>query len=399
MQIEKLPVDRLIPYARNSRTHDDAQVAQIAASIREFGFTNPILIDEKDSIIAGHGRVMAARKLGMVEVPCIRLAHLTDAQKRAYVIADNKLALNAGWDDEMLKLELADLKAENFDLSLTGFSVEEIAELTIEEPENPDADAEPQTDKADELREKWGVESGQIWQLGEHRIICGNSTNGSDIDRLMAGEIATMTFTDPPWNVAIGKDSNPRHRQRSGLENDDLSPEDFKNFLGSFAEHMIRVCDGDVYVVLGASEWPTLDSCLRGVGYHWSASVIWVKDIFVLGRSKYHRRYEPLWYGWHKSHKSSFGERRDLDDVWEIARPRKSEEHPTMKPVELPQRAIENSSSPGQIVYEPFSGGGSTLLACERTGRKCRAIDISPAYVAVAIQRWHDATGKDPRKL
>jgi len=228
----------------------------------------------------------------------------------------------------------------------------------------------------------------------DHRIMCGDSTKKDDVELLMDGKKAQMVFTDPPWNVAIGQDSNPRHRQREGLENDCLSPEEFKSFLQSFALLMAQHCSGDIYCVLGASEWPTLDLCLRQAGYHWSATIIWVKDIFVLGRSKYHRRYEPIWYGWHKDGTSSFGERRDLDDVWEIARPRVSEGHPTMKPVELMVRAIQNSSLPNAIVYEPFCGSGSTLLAAQKLGRRCYGMEIAPEYCDVIIKRYEDFTGK-----
>lgn len=206
-----------------------------------------------------------------------------------------------------------------------------------------------------------------------------------------------MMFTDPPWNVAIGKDSNPRHRQRAGLDNDDLSPQDFRDFLSAFIRAAQPHIDGDIYCVLGASEWPTLDSVLREHGFHWSATVIWVKHQFVLGRAKYHRRYEPIWYGWHVKNKSSFCDARNLDDVWEIPRPTVSAEHPTMKPVALVERAIENSSRRGAIVFEPFSGGGSTIIAAEKTGRICYAIELSPAYVDVAVRRWQEFTGDDAR--
>ena len=205
--------------------------------------------------------------------------------------------------------------------------------------------------------------------------------------RLMAGQRATMCVTDPPWNVAIGKDSNPRHRQREGLENDDLSPEEFQAFLKGFAANLLEHVEGDLYCCLGASEWPTLDRTLRNLGFHWSATIIWVKDMFVLGRSKYHRRYEPFWYGWHKKGKSSYVGERDQDDVWEFDRPRVSDLHPTIKPLELFSKAIENSSRIGQIVVEPFLGSGTTLIASEQLGRICYGIDKDPKYVAVTLER------------
>ena len=229
-----------------------------------------------------------------------------------------------------------------------------------------------------------------------HRVLCGDSMNAEDFAKLMGGQKAAMVFTDPPWNVAIGGDGNPRHRQREGLKNDDLSPEEFAAFLDKFAGNMKGHITGDVYCFLGASEWPTLDLALRRNGYHWSATIIWVKDAFVLGRSKYHRRYEPIWYGWHKDGKSSFCDKRDLDDVWEVPRPKRSEEHPTMKPVELAVRAISNSSLPGDGVLDPFGGSGSTLIGCEQTGRKAFLMEIDPLYADTICERYFRFTGKSP---
>jgi DNA modification methylase len=240
---------------------------------------------------------------------------------------------------------------------------------------------------------------GDLWLLGDHRLLCGDSTSAVDVQKLMAGETAKMMFTDPPWNVAIGLDSNPRHRQRKGLKNDNLSPEKFQQFLNDFIEAVESHVSGDVYCVLGASEWPTLDATLRSRGFHWSATIIWAKDIFVLGRSKYHRRYEPIWYGWREKGKSSFIGRRDVDDVWEIPRPKRSEEHPTMKPVQLPLRAIINSSVAGDIVVDPFGGSGSTLIACEQTQRRAHLMEIDPIYCSVIIRRWERFTGRKAERI
>jgi DNA modification methylase len=232
-----------------------------------------------------------------------------------------------------------------------------------------------------------------------HRLLCGDSTKGADLATLMEGQKATMLFTDPPWNVAIGGDANPRHRQRPGLQNDDLSPAEYQAFLESWITRVPAVVTGDVYCILGASEWPRLDAVLRGCGFHWSATVIWVKDLFVLGRSKYHRRYEPLWYGWHTKGESSFCDRRDLDDVWEIARPRVSDDHPTMKPVELVARAVTNSSRTGQVVLDLFGGSGSTLVAAEQTSRRAFLMEIDPLYCDVIVQRWEKFTGKKAERI
>ena len=300
-------------------------------------------------------------------------------------MADNRTAELATWDEQILAVQVLELQEAGFEVADFGF------EAIKPDPVVIDDEAE-----IPEPPEKAFSKLGDVWLLGDHRVVCGDSTHGSTYETLMNGERAAMMFTDPPWNVAIGKDSNPRHRQREGLHNDDLSPEQFAHFLKAFAENAIKYIDGDVYCVLGASEWPTLDTQLRSVGFHWSATVIWVKDLFVLGRSKYHRRYEPIWYGWNSKGKSSFQNRRDLDDVWEIPRPRRSEEHPTMKPVELMARAIENSSKPGDIVLEPFGGSGATLLAAESKGRVCYTIELEPRYVDVICRRYQQATGTIP---
>jgi DNA modification methylase len=285
--------------------------------------------------------------------------------------------------------QLLELDAVGWDVAQFGF-----------EPLQPPID--PEIIDEDGLSDISGeplCKLGEIWKLGEHRLICADSTKAETYEKLMLNEKAEMMFTDPPWNVAIGKDSNPRHRQREGLQNDDLSPEEFSKFLRDFATQAIKHIEGDVYCVLGASEWPNLDLNLREVGFHWSATIIWVKDMFVLGRSKYHRRYEPIWYGWNKKGKSSFQGSRTLDDVWEIKRPKRSEEHPTMKPVELMQKAIENSSSYGGIILEPFAGSGSTLLAAQTLGRKCYAIELEPLYCDVIIKRWQNLTGQEAERV
>lgn len=354
-------------------------------------------------IIAGNKTVENAAAIGLEDVTVVQtdgkrivavqrmdLDLEADPMARELAIADNRSGdLNMAWDPDVLK----DLAGE-IDLSpfFTDKELKEIGALTGPTPEVP----EPEIERAEELLKKWQTERDQIWSIpsksvtgGAHRIMCGDSTTEADVGALMGAVRARMAFTDPPWNVAIGQDSNPRHRQREGLQNDSMSSENFCRFLGNFATQMSEVVDGDVYCVLGASEWPNLDRELRSVGYHWSATIIWVKDIFVLGRSKYHRRYEPIWYGWHKDGKSSFGEARDLDDVWEIDRPRVSEEHPTMKPVALPARAISNSSAVGDVVYEPFGGGGSTMAA-EQMGRICYGMELDPKYVAVMLQRMAD---------
>ncbi len=393
MQIELRPIDSIKPYDRNPRVNEPA-VDAVAESIKAFGFRQAIVVDEHGVIICGHTRYKAALKLGLQQVPVHVAVDLPPDKVKAYRIADNKSAELSDWDYNLLPVELGELQEMNYDLASLGFSEEELAKILdtgIKEGlTDPDQIPEPPDDAITQL--------GDTWVLGQHRLHCGDATTGA-MAELLQGQQAHLMFTDPPWNVGIGTDSNPRHRQRPGLMNDDLHPEQFQTFLTQFAAQASRHVSGDVYCVLGASEWPTLDLALRNAGYHWSATIIWVKDIFVLGRSKFHRRYEPIWYGWHEEGKSSFQGRRDVDDVWEVARPKRSEEHPTMKPVEVIIRALEYCSGPGALVLDPFGGSGSTLIAAEQTGRKCYTLEIDPKYCDVIVSRWEEFTGKKAERI
>ena len=403
MKIEIVAVEKLVPYAQNARTHSDSQVAQIAASVKEFGFCNPVLIDGACGIIAGHGRVLAARKLGMVDVPCIRLPQMSETQKRAYALADNKLPLNAGWDDELLRVELEALKVDGFDLNLIGFDAKELASLSL--PAG-DQDAEPQIDKSEELREKWGVEGGQLWRLGEHRILCGDSARVEDVTRVMAGEKATLVFTDPPYGVAIGAKNRmlnsfqPSERNLTDMEYDQVTPGELKKMLLACFRLVRTICADDCSVFVCSPQDGKLGmmtTIMQEVGMEVRHVLIWAKNCatFSLGRLDYDYQHESILFTWIKKHKRNMGGQFKTS-LWTVDKPRKCKEHPTMKPVELPENAILNHTDPGDVVYEPFSGSGTTILASERTRRKCRAIEISPGYVAVAIQRWADATGKIP---
>jgi site-specific DNA-methyltransferase (adenine-specific) len=389
MQVEMRPIESIRPYPDNPRDND-AAVDAVARSIEAFGWHQPIVVDEQDVIIVGHTRLKAALKLGLREVPVHVAEGLSPEQAKAYRIADNQTATLAQWDDGKLAQELMALQSAGFDLDLTGFSAEDLQRLMDTGTAVGLTDPDDVPDIGDELETR----PGDLWLLGNHRLLCGDSTKPEDLARLVGPKPARMVFTDPPWNVAIGQDSNPRHRQRPGLANDDLSPQDFRAFLDAFVAAVTPHLAGDLYCVLGASEWPTLDAALRRHGYHWSATVIWVKDAFVLGRSKYHRRYEPIWYGWHSSGRSSFGPARNLDDVWEVPRPRRSEDHPTTKPVELVRRAVENSSRPGELVLDPFGGSGSTLIACEQAGRRGLLLELEPRYCDVIKRRWEEFTGQ-----
>lgn len=400
MHIERRSVDALIPYARNARTHSADQVAQLAGSMREFGFTNPVLIDAEGGIIAGHGRVMAARQLGMEEVPCIVLGHLSETQRRAYVIADNRLAMNAGWDYDMLALEFAELRLAEFDLDLTGFDAGELDALFAgsQNDEEESNDTEPETDRAEELRNKWGVETGQLWQLGTHRLLCGDSTKAEDVARVLDDDKPHLMVTDPPYGVeydacwrnhASRADGSPIGGQAIGkVENDNRA--DWSEAWSLF--------HGDVAYVWHAGVFShVVAKSLEAEKFQMRALICWAKSNFAISRGHYHHKHEPCWYAVRKGKTGHWAGDRSQTTLWEIPKPAKSETgHSTQKPIECMEIPIHNNSQPGDLVYEPFSGSGTTLIACENLRRKCRAIEISPAYVAVALERWHQHTGQQP---
>ncbi|MHB8914940.1 MAG: site-specific DNA-methyltransferase [Thiobacillus sp.] len=390
-------INELIPYAKNSRTHSPEQILQIAGSIKEFGFTNPVLIDESGGIIAGHGRVLAASRLNLLQVPTITLSHLTETQKRAYIIADNKLALNAGWDEEVLALELEELKLDGFDLELTGFTLDEIEELSPEQiPEGlTDEDHVP------EVQPEPISKLGDIWLLGKHRVMCGDSTSIDAVEKLMAGEKAALVVTDPPWNVAYGTNlaNNAQGDKARTIMNDSMDSDKWDEFLSAVVGNLslVTLPGCPLYCVMGPSEWPAIDKALRGGGFHWSSTIIWAKDQLVMSRKDYHTQYEPIWYGWNdKAARLWTVQDRKQSDLWECKRPKSSPLHPTTKPVELIERAVLNSSNAHSIVFEPFGGSGSTLIACEKTGREARLMELDGRYVDVILKRWAEFTGKDP---
>ncbi len=381
LTVRSVAVEQLAPDAGNARKHGRRNLEAIKASLTEFGQRRPLVVTSEMTVIAGNGTLAAARELGWPKVDvCVVPADWTAEQANAYALADNRTAELATWDEDVLLQSLTELDLAGWDVEALGFDAPDCLDTLVQD-EVPEPPKDPLT------------KPGQLFGLGRHRLLCGDSTHAADLSRLMAGAKARMMFTDPPWNVGIGLDSNPRHRQRPGLANDDLPPEQFQAFLEGFISAARPHIEGDIYCVLGACEWPRLDATLRQQGYHWSATVIWVKDHFVLGRSKYHRRYEPIWYGWHEDSNSSFTTRRDLDDVWEIPRPSASEEHPTMKPVEVPARAVAYSSSKADVVLDPFLGSGSTLIACEQLGRACYGLELDAGYCDVIVRRWEALTG------
>ena len=385
---ERWPIDRLIPYARNARTHSEAQIAQIAASIREWGWTTPILVDENGTVLAGHGRLAAARQLQMTKVPVIVASGWSDAKRRAYILADNKLALNAGWDDQILALELADLGSD-FDLNLVGFTPDEVAALTPEQvkPGLTDDDAVP------EVSETPISKSGDIWILGEHKLLCGDATKADDYKALLGEELVDMTFTDPPYNVNYANTAKDKMRGKNRpIMNDNLG-EGFGSFLLDACTNILTHTKGAVYIAMSSSELDTLQSAFRAAGGRWSTFIIWAKNTFTLGRADSQRQYEPILYGWRDGTDHYWCGARDQGDVWHINKPQKNDLHPTMKPVELVERAVRNSSKTRDLVLDPFGGSGSTLIACEKSGRRARLIELDPKYVDVIIKRWEAFSG------
>ena len=386
MNLEHLQLDALIPFAKNSRIHSGDQVAQIAASIKEFGFTNPVLIDNDGGIIAGHGRVMAARKLKLKEVPCIRLKHLTDAQKRAYVIADNKLALNAGWDDEMLKLELGDLKELNFDLSLTGFSTDEInALLTPDVVEGlTDEDAVPDTPEEPVTR------LGDVWILGNHRLMCGDSTIIDEATKLCNGVAVDMLLTDPPYNVAYEGGNGLK------IKNDNMQDEQFRQFLrDAFVTADTVMKPGAVFYIWHADlEGYNFRGACKDAGWIVRQCLIWKKSSLVMGRQDYHWRHEPCLYGWKEGAGHLWAADRKQTTILEFDKPTRNGEHPTMKPVALFEYQMLNNTKGGDIVLDLFGGSGTTMLAAEKHGRVAYLMELDPKYCDVIVQRWQEFTGK-----
>ena len=389
INIEYRSTAEITPYARNSRTHSDEQVAQVAASIKEFGWTNPILVDETNTIIAGHGRLMAAQRMGMAEVPTIMLANLTDAQKRAYVIADNKLALNAGWDEEMLAVEIEDLISEGFDLDLIGFEAEEIDTLLAEA--NKVSEGLTDDDAVPELPEEPVSKPGDVWLLGRHRVVCGDATVQSDIDKVMDGQLADMLLTDPPYNIAYEGGS----KKRDAIQNDQMQPSDFRQFLCdtfSTADNVMK--PGAVFYIWHADfEGYNFRGACIDVGWTTRQTLIWNKDNSAFGRSDYHWKHEPCLYGWKDGAGHLWAADRKQTTVLDFKRPARSDLHPTMKPVDLVAYQIENNTKGADLVLDVFAGSGSTLIAAEKTGRNARLVELDPKYCDVIVKRWQDFTG------
>lgn len=383
--VQEVSLEKLRPYERNAKKHGPGQVEKLKASIMEFGFLTPCLIDNEYNLIAGHGRVMAAKDLGIETVPCVFIEGLTEEQRRAYILADNRLGELGEWDMDLVFNELIELDELGFDVELTGFEMpEELPEVVDDDFDEDSVPDEPRT------------KLGDMWQLGDHRLICGDSTDANVIERLMGGCLADMVFTDPPWNVNYGATDHPTWKSRSIL-NDYMPTEDFKHFMESAFLCMNNASkEGAMtYVVMSAQEWGNLMLALAENDYHWSSTIIWAKDQLVLSRKDYHTQYEPIWYGWKNGSRLHPLKDRKQSDVWQIARPKRSDEHPTMKPVELVARAISNSSNKGDNILDLFGGSGTTLVASEQLGRACFMCELDPHYVDVIINRWETLTGRE----
>ena len=390
-KIEHWPLDRLLPYAANARTHSDDQVAQIAGSIAAFGFNVPCLVDERDVLIAGHGRLLAAQRLELETVPVLRFEHLSEAQARAFVIADNRIAENAGWDDGLLRLELEQLQDADFDLELTGFELDEIDGLLRQDDPAGNID----DDGALEVPDNPISKAGDLWLLGAHRLLCGDATVLADIERVLDGGLADLCFTDPPYNVDYGNNARDRMRgsKRRMIRNDYLGA-DFERFLDDACLNILTVTKGAAYICMSSAELPTLQRAFREARGHWSAHLIWAKNTFALGRADYQHQYESILYGWKEGSDHYWCGARDQDEVWFIDRPVRNDLHPTMKPVALVERAVRNSSKGRDVVLDPFAGSGTTLIAAEKTGRIARLVELDPGYCDVIVRRCQAWAGK-----
>ena len=387
MKIEQRKIEALIPYVNNSRTHSDEQVAQIAASVREFGWTNPILVDGQNGIIAGHGRLAAARKLGLAEVPVIVLDHLSDAQKKALVIADNKLASNAGWDDEMLRLEPGDLQEMGFDATLTGFSTDELdALLNVVEG----TDGLTDEDDVPEAPEEPTTRLGDVWILGKHRLMCGDSTSIDDMQKLTDNQLVDMWLTDPPYNVA--------YEGGTGLtiQNDDMGDDQFREFLrDSYVTADTVLKPGAVFYIWHADlEGYNFRGAAKDAGWKIRQCLIWKKSSLVMGRQDYHWKHEPCLYGWKEGAGHLWASDRKQTTILEFDKPSRNGEHPTMKPVGLFEYQMLNNTKGGDIVLDSFGGSGTTIIAAEKNGRRGYLMEIDPKYCDVIVKRWQDFTGK-----
>ena len=384
--MQLVSLDKLVPYVNNARTHSAEQINKLRSSLREFGFINPVIIDRDFGIIAGHGRVLAAREEGITDVPCVFVDHLTEAQKKAYIIADNRMALDAGWDEELLRVEIESLQAEAFDISLTGFGDDEIADLFGKDAGDTKDD---DYDLTAALEKAAFVEKGDVWVVGRHRLVCGDATNPDDVEKLMDGKKANLIVTDPPYGVSF--------KSASGLtiQNDSMKAEEFYNFLYKSFANMVAHMEsgGSAYVFHADTEGLTFRKAFIDAGFHLAGVCIWSKNSLVLGRSDYHWQHEPVLYGFLKNGKHRWYSDRKQTTIWNFNKPKRNENHPTSKPLDLLAYPIRNSSQENAIVIDTFGGSGSTLMACEQTNRICYTMELDEKYASVILRRYVEDVG------
>lgn len=383
-EMRLVPLDKLIPYANNARTHSPAQVNKLRSSLREFGFINPIIIDRDYGIIAGHGRVLAAREEGISAVPCVFADHLTEAQKKAYILADNRMALDAGWDEDLLRIEIEALQSEAFDIGLTGFDDAELSKLfdAGKEVKDDDFDVDAQ------LQKPTISKLGDVWVLGRHRLVCGDSTKAETFETLMGGRKANLVITDPPYNVNYEGSAGK-------IKNDNLANDQFYEFLLAAFKNTEAVManDASIYVFHADTEGLNFRRAFADAGFNLSGCCIWKKQSLVLGRSPYQWQHEPVLYGWKKNGKHQWYTGRKETTIWEFDKPKKNGDHPTMKPIPLLVYPITNSSMSNTLVLDPFGGSGSTLIACEQTDRSCYTIELDEKFCDVIVNRYIEQVG------
>ena len=386
-EMQLVPLEKLVPYINNARTHSPEQIKKLRSSLREFGFINPVIIDRDYGVIAGHGRILAAKEENMKEVPCVFADHLNEAQKKAYIIADNRMAMDAGWDEELLRIEIESLQAESFEIGLTGFDEKEIADLFSDSKE-----AEIEEDDFDltnALEKAAFVERGDIWKVGRHTLMCGDATSKEDVDLLMGEKKANLILTDPPYGVSF--------KSSSGLtiQNDSIKNEEFYAFLlqafSCMAKHLEQ--GGSGYIFHADTEGLHFRKAFVDAGFHLAGVCIWVKNALVLGRSDYQWQHEPVLYGFLKNGKHSWYSDRKQTTIWNFDKPKRNENHPTSKPLDLLSYPIRNSSQENAIVLDTFGGSGSTLMACEKTNRICYTMELDEKYASVILRRYVEDTG------
>ena len=384
MEMQLISTEKLIPYVNNARTHSAEQINKLRSSLREFGFINPVIIDRDFNVIAGHGRIEAAKAEGISEVPCVFADYLTTAQKKAYILADNRMAMDAGWDEELLRVEIEALQAESFDIGLTGFDESEIADLF-------ETDSEVKDDGFDvdaELERPPVTKSGDLWMLGNHRLLCGDSTKEETYTFLMDGKKANLVVTDPPYNVNYEGSAGK-------IKNDNMENGRFYQFLLDAFACMEKVMENDasIYVFHADTEGLNFRKAFADAGFYLSGTCIWKKQSLVLGHSPYQWQHEPVLFGWKKKGKHQWYTGRKESTIWEFDRPKKNGDHPTMKPVPLVAYPIKNSSMSNCIVLDPFGGSGSTLIACEQTDRVCHTIELDEKFCDVIVKRYIEQAG------